>query len=112
MDRRPRFTPRRPSHDRGNSSPLAFAHAAGRHHLKAAPEPAKAASGNPVVVVDTSMGTIKIELFQDKAPITVKNFLAYVDDKHYDGTIFHRVIKENTDKQQDFMIQVGASTKK
>ena len=58
------------------------------------------AKGNPMVVMETSMGTIKIELFEDKAPITVKNFLAYVDDKHYDGTIYHRVIK-------DFMIQGG-----
>jgi cyclophilin family peptidyl-prolyl cis-trans isomerase len=55
---------------------------------------------NPVVVMDTSMGTVKIELFQDKAPITVKNFLGYVDSKHYDGTIFHRVIP-------DFMVQGG-----
>jgi peptidyl-prolyl cis-trans isomerase B (cyclophilin B) len=55
---------------------------------------------NPVVVIDTSMGTIKIELFQDKAPGTVKNFLGYVDDKFYDGTVFHRVIS-------NFMIQGG-----
>ncbi len=55
---------------------------------------------NPVVVMETSMGTVKIVLFQDKAPVTVKNFLAYVDDKFYDGTIFHRVIS-------DFMIQGG-----
>jgi cyclophilin family peptidyl-prolyl cis-trans isomerase len=55
---------------------------------------------NPVVVMDTTMGPVKIELFQDKAPVTVKNFLAYVDDKHYDGTIFHRVIS-------NFMIQGG-----
>ena len=55
---------------------------------------------NPVVVIDTSMGTIKAELNQDQAPITVKNFLRYVDDKFYDGTIFHRVIA-------DFMIQGG-----
>jgi cyclophilin family peptidyl-prolyl cis-trans isomerase len=59
-----------------------------------------ARAANPVVVVETSMGTIKIELFEDKAPITVKNFLAYVKDKHYDGVIFHRVIS-------DFMIQGG-----
>jgi cyclophilin family peptidyl-prolyl cis-trans isomerase len=59
------------------------------------------ASGpNPQVVMETSMGTVKIELFQDKAPITVKNFLTYVDNRHYDGTIFHRVIG-------DFMIQGG-----
>ena len=55
---------------------------------------------NPVVVIETSMGTIKAELYQDKAPITVKNFLRYVDDKHYDGTIFHRVMP-------NFMIQGG-----
>ena len=59
---------------------------------------------NPVVVMKTSKGTIKIELFEDKAPITVKNFLQYVDDKHYDGTIFHRVIS-------DFMIQGGGFEK-
>ena len=59
-----------------------------------------ARAANPVVVMETSMGTIKIELFEDKAPITVKNFLAYVDDKHYDGLIFHRVI-------DGFMIQGG-----
>ncbi len=72
--------------------------------LKAAPEPAKAASGNPVVAVETSMGTFKIELYQDKAPITVKNFLSYVEDKHYDGTIFHRVI-------DGFMVQGGGFDK-
>src|SRR5262245_42067727 len=47
---------------------------------------------NPVVLMETSMGNIKIELYPEKAPITVKNFLSYVDDKFYDGTIFHRVI--------------------
>ena len=52
------------------------------------------------VVLDTSLGTIKIELDAAKAPITVKNFLSYVDDKFYDGTIFHRVIS-------NFMIQGG-----
>lgn len=57
-------------------------------------------AANPIVVMDTSHGPIKIELFEDKAPITVKNFLSYVDDKHYDGTIFHRVIGT-------FMIQGG-----
>lgn len=70
-----------------------------------AADPAKPA-GNPVVIMETSLGTIKIELFQDKAPITVKNFLDYMDDKHYDGTVFHRVMgKENSDR--DFMIQGG-----
>ncbi|HEY7311788.1 MAG TPA: peptidylprolyl isomerase [Gemmataceae bacterium] len=54
----------------------------------------------PVVVIETSMGAIKVELDAEKAPITVKNFLQYVDDKFYDGTIFHRVI-------ENFMIQGG-----
>jgi cyclophilin family peptidyl-prolyl cis-trans isomerase len=58
---------------------------------------------NPVVIMDTSMGKLKIELFQDKAPITVKNVLGYVNDKFYDGTVFHRVIP-------DFMIQGGGFT--
>jgi cyclophilin family peptidyl-prolyl cis-trans isomerase len=62
--------------------------------------PARAAAKNPVVVLETSLGTIKIELDEEKAPITVKNFLGYVDDKFYDGTIFHRVIN-------GFMIQGG-----
>ena len=45
-----------------------------------------------MVTMTTSMGTITIELDADKAPVTVENFLAYVDNGHYDGTIFHRVI--------------------
>jgi cyclophilin family peptidyl-prolyl cis-trans isomerase len=48
-----------------------------------------------VVVMETSMGAIKIELWADRAPETVKNFLRYVDDKFYDGTVFHRVIAGN-----------------
>ena len=44
------------------------------------------------VIVDTDLGTFEIELADEKAPKTVKNFLEYVDAKHYDGTIFHRVI--------------------
>ena len=62
--------------------------------------PAAADGPNPVVVMETSKGTIKIELFADKAPITVKNFLTYVDEKFFDGTTFHRVMP-------DFMIQGG-----
>ena len=58
------------------------------------------ANKKPVVIMETSFGTIKIELDEEKAPITVKNFLGYVDDKFYDGTVFHRVIK-------NFMIQGG-----
>ena len=55
---------------------------------------------NPVVVMETSKGTVKIELYKDKSPVTVDNFLKYVDNKHFDGLIFHRVIS-------DFMIQGG-----
>ena len=55
------------------------------------------------VELQTSMGAIRIELDPDKAPRTVDNFLAYVRDGHYDGTIFHRVIK-------GFMIQGGGLT--
>jgi cyclophilin family peptidyl-prolyl cis-trans isomerase len=58
---------------------------------------------NAMVVVETSEGTFKIELWADKAPVTVKNFLRYVDDGFYDGTIFHRVIS-------DFMVQGGGLT--
>jgi cyclophilin family peptidyl-prolyl cis-trans isomerase len=53
-----------------------------------------------VVNIETSLGNIKVELNDGAAPISVKNFLSYVDDKFYDGTIFHRVIA-------DFMIQGG-----
>ena len=55
---------------------------------------------NTRVVMETSLGTLTIELEDDKAPITVKNFLAYVDEGFYDNTIFHRVIP-------NFMIQGG-----
>ncbi len=69
-----------------------------------------ARAANPVVLIETSMGNIKVELYEEKAPISVKNFLSYVDDKHYDGTIFHRIIgKENADR--DFMIQGGGYDK-
>jgi cyclophilin family peptidyl-prolyl cis-trans isomerase len=61
---------------------------------------ASSRAANPVVVMETSQGTIKIELNEEKAPITVKNFLDYVDAKFYDNTIFHRVI-------DGFMIQGG-----
>lgn len=59
--------------------------------------------GGPVILLSTSMGDVKIELFEKEAPETVKNFLAYVNDKFYDGTIFHRVIA-------GFMVQGGGMT--
>ena len=60
--------------------------------------------GNPVVLLETSKGKIKVELYPEKAPVSVKNFLLYVKEGHYDGLIFHRVIRE-------FMIQGGGFTK-
>jgi|AMFO01.1.fsa_nt_gi Peptidyl-prolyl cis-trans isomerase (rotamase) - cyclophilin family len=50
------------------------------------------AGEHPKVLISTSLGDLTVELYPDKAPITVKNFLAYVDEGFYDGTIFHRVI--------------------
>ena len=67
------------------------------------PSESGAGEENPVVFMETSLGSITIELDQAKAPITVKNFLSYVDEKFYDGTIFHRVIS-------NFMIQGGGFT--
>lgn len=58
---------------------------------------------NPVVVIQTNLGDITIELFKDKAPVTVENFLKYVDAGFYGGTIFHRVIR-------GFMVQGGGLT--
>ncbi|HPX56784.1 MAG TPA: peptidylprolyl isomerase [Syntrophales bacterium] len=58
----------------------------------------------PQVVIETNMGDIEVELYPDKAPNTVGNFLRYVDSRFYDGTIFHRVI-------YGFMIQGGGFTK-
>jgi peptidyl-prolyl cis-trans isomerase B (cyclophilin B) len=55
---------------------------------------------NPVVELQTSLGSVKIELDNARAPETVRNFLTYVDEGHYDGTVFHRVIK-------GFMVQGG-----
>ena len=57
-------------------------------------------AADPQVDIKTSMGTIRLELYPEKTPLTVENFLRYVKDAHYDGTVFHRVI-------QGFMIQGG-----
>jgi peptidyl-prolyl cis-trans isomerase A (cyclophilin A) len=62
--------------------------------------PAAPAPGGPVVVLETSMGNIKVALKQDKAPLSVANFLEYVKAGHYNGTVFHRVIP-------GFMVQGG-----
>lgn len=60
-------------------------------------------SSNPIVVIETTKGNITVELFKDKAPKSVENFLEYVKAGYYNGTIFHRVIK-------NFMIQGGGFT--
>ena len=62
--------------------------------------PSMAQDAAPRVKLTTSMGDIVLELYPDKAPKTVENFLQYVKDKHYDGTVFHRVIS-------NFMVQGG-----
>ena len=62
-----------------------------------------AAPANPKVLMKTSKGDLTIELYQDKAPITVKNFLAYVDEKFFDNTVIHRV-------SRGFVLQGGGYT--
>jgi cyclophilin family peptidyl-prolyl cis-trans isomerase len=71
-------------------------------HPKPAPAPAvaAAAAGSPQVLVVTSMGNFTLELNAERAPLTVAHFLKYVDQGHYSGTIFHRVIA-------NFVIQGG-----
>lgn len=69
----------------------------------AVPQPPGAlepAPGNPVAVISTSMGEITVELFKDRAPVSVENFLRYANEGFYAGTIFHRVV-------QGFVIQGG-----
>lgn len=63
-----------------------------------------AMAANPKIIIKTSKGDIEAELFEDKAPVSVKNFLSYVEKGHYKGTIFHRVIN-------NFMIQGGGFDK-
>ena len=70
----------------------------------ATPTPETPKEENPMVILKTSKGDITIELFEKEAPVTVANFLKYVDSGFYKGTIFHRVIN-------GFMIQGGGFTK-
>ena len=65
--------------------------------------PKKAKVESPIVVFETTLGDLKFELYPEKAPKTVKNFLKYVDSGFYDGIIFHRVI-------DGFMVQTGGFT--
>ena len=62
-----------------------------------------AAQGNPVVIIETNLGSMTAELDQANAPLSVANFLEYAESGHYSGTVFHRVIKT-------FMIQGGGFT--
>jgi peptidyl-prolyl cis-trans isomerase A (cyclophilin A)/peptidyl-prolyl cis-trans isomerase B (cyclophilin B) len=66
--------------------------------------PFAAGAANPQVEIKTTMGAMTLELYADKAPKTVENFIAYANAGHYNGTIFHRVIP-------GFMIQGGGYTK-
>jgi cyclophilin family peptidyl-prolyl cis-trans isomerase len=65
--------------------------------------PLQPAPGNPVVVIETSAGTIAAELFKDRAPVSTENFLRYARDGHYAGTIWHRVVS-------GYVIQGGGYT--
>jgi len=65
--------------------------------------PNLSAAGNPTAIIHTSLGDIKLELYADKAPVSVENFVGYAKNGYYDGTIFHRVISH-------FMIQGGGFT--
>ena len=80
--------------------PLSFLVICGLAAILAA---APAAAQNPVVVIETSMGSITAELDRRNAPVSVANFLAYAESGFYDGTVFHRVIR-------GFMIQGGGMT--
>lgn len=82
--------------------------AAGLQAPGAAPQPSgapasRSAAANPIVVIATSLGDITVELFQDRAPISVANFMQYSSDGFYVGTIFHRVVPR-------FVIQGGGLT--
>jgi cyclophilin family peptidyl-prolyl cis-trans isomerase len=67
------------------------------------PQPETPAPGNPVVLLSTSLGDITLELYRDKAPVSVENFLQYANEGFYNDTVFHRVRK-------GFMIQGGGFT--
>jgi cyclophilin family peptidyl-prolyl cis-trans isomerase len=68
-------------------------------------QPVTPAAGNPVAVISTTLGEITIELFKDKAPVSVENFLQYARDGFYSGTVFHRVVA-------GYVVQGGGFTAK
>ncbi len=67
------------------------------------PAPLEPAPGNGVVVISTSLGDVTVELFNDKAPVSVANFLSYATEGFYSGTVFHRVVS-------GFVVQGGGYT--
>jgi cyclophilin family peptidyl-prolyl cis-trans isomerase len=75
----------------------------GRAADEKAPADKAKEKGNPMVILSTTLGDIKVELYPDKAPVTVQNFIDYTKAGYYDGTIFHRVIP-------NFMVQGGGLT--
>lgn len=89
------------------AAPALAADAKGQAAPKKTEEKPKAGAKSKMttVIIETSLGNIEVELNGEKAPISAENFLKYVDKKHYDGLIFHRVIK-------DFMIQGGGMDEK
>lgn len=78
--------------------------AMGATRMNAETEKEKMASHNPTVIMETTKGTMTIELYPEEAPLTVKNFLYYVDHKFYDNLTFHRIVP-------NFVIQGGGFTK-
>src|SRR5437763_1217694 len=83
---------------------LCLAQAAGVPSAAPSPVPSpRPTPTGPVVVLETSLGRIRIGLYEDKAPISTENFLHYVRKGHYDGTVFHRVMPT-------FMVQGGGMT--
>ena len=90
--------------DAGTAAPGTTAPEAAAGHAAPGDASTGAADGQPVrVVMETSKGTIELELYPDKAPVTVKNFVDYANKGFYGGTIFHRVIP-------GFMVQGGGFT--
>ena len=101
-----RSGPLRPPSTTGTQSTKPVQAPQGTRPVQAPPLQAPAdapAPGNPVVVVSTSLGDITLELFKDRAPVSVENFLQYVTEGFYPDTVFHRVKK-------GFMIQGGGYT--
>jgi cyclophilin family peptidyl-prolyl cis-trans isomerase len=77
----------------------------GSEQAPAGGQPLTPAPGNPVAVITTTVGDITVELFKDKAPVSVENFLQYVRDGFYSGTVFHRIVP-------GYVIQGGGFTAK